>query len=1060
MATATLSQRIQLEGGDKIRVELERIGKAAGDALTKLKGGSTGAVPAQQDLNKELAKTREQLDGVKASSEGAGESLLSLRTKLVLIGGAITAAVAGWVALAKSAADSANAQKNAADKIGVSIRSLREISAIAQVFGVSADAITSAYGNVQDALTKGGDISKKVVNGFTEVRKGWFAFGTEIEATAVKVGQFYQIEEAGRKKFLLATEANKAEIAMKLLQKSVDGASSSLSESQRFLNNFVGGLSKFKDKPLDLFEQVAKQLEAIPDPARRAFLITKLGLESIGPLINDGVAAFKRYRQALQDVGAFQTLTQDQQKAAAEFSRLFTTIQLAIKANTEKTRIAYVEALVEPLDAVLGLLRAKGGQVDGFLSVLAKSAGKLTADIIRAFTPTGVDSAGGLVFGLDVEKIDDANKGLLKFRDTVIQFGRDVFNSVRSIVIPAWTGFLGIVQTVTTAINGFLGTKFGGFEILAGGVILKLTGLFKLLGVAVGGIVGVFTKFGKVALIAAAALVAFGTGGFDAIPKALTAASTQTKKEGDGFLAYLQRLISDLGNALRFNVVGGNIEFIDTAKVSQANQWVIELRDTIVGFKDDVVRVSQSIIEVWTKVTNAFNWLFNTKFSPGQLAVLLALAQMTGALTILVGLTVGLNALIGIVVTLSKALFGLAAALLAGSLPALALAAAFITFAVVLGKQGLLDAIGKATKGLLDFSTGPVKDLGTKLGEPWDVFKASAAGSIGFAEQKLRDLGRFKLSVDASEALSAAANASAALDKYKSKLDAIKTIKFPKPTGSDTGTGLGDRNDIEDDLKDVIEATEDAAKGFAPLGKAATSAAGVVSEAFETIKTQITSLPTQIIDEEAFLSPFRRVVEAITDLFAVQLPAALQSAGASISSVMSSIADSVEQTLARILEALARARAAASEASSLGGGGDGGSGFATGGYVRGAGSGTSDSIPAWLSNGEFVIRAAAVRQYGLSFLRAVNGMRLNPRQMKVGMPAFAMGGLVDTSSRLAPPAVGGGGGMTMPGASFNLVIGGEMFGTVYAPENTAAALQRFASSAQTRSAGRKPGWYK
>jgi carboxypeptidase C (cathepsin A) len=48
----------------------------------------------------------------------------------------------------------------------------------------------------------------------------------------------------------------------------------------------------------------------------------------------------------------------------------------------------------------------------------------------------------------------------------------------------------------------------------------------------------------------------------------------------------------------------------------------------------------------------------------------------------------------------------------------------------------------------------------------------------------------------------------------------------------------------------------------------------------------------------------------------------------------------------------------------------------------------------------------------------------------------------------------------MPGAAFNLFIGGESFGTVYAPENTAAALQRFASQSQARSLGRKPGWYK
>jgi hypothetical protein len=1058
MATATLSQRIQLEGGDKIRVELERIGKAAGDALTKLKGGSSGAVPAQQDLNKELAKTREQLEGVKASSEGAGESLLSLRTKLVLVGGAITAAVAGWIALAKSAADSANAQKAAADKIGVSIRSLREISTIAQVFGVSADAITSAYGNVQDALTKGGDISKKTINGFTEVRKGWFAFGTEIEATAVKVGQFYQVEEAGRKKFLLATEANKAEIAMKLLQKSVDGASDSLSESQRFLNNFVGGLAKFKDKPLDLFEKVAQELEKIPDPARRAFLVTKLGLESVGPLINDGVAAFKRYRQALQDVGAFQTLTQDQQKAAAEFSRLFTTIQLAIKSNTEKTRIAYVEALVEPLDAVLGLLRARGAQVDGFLSVLARSAGKLTADIIRAFTPTGLNAAGGLVFGLDVEKIDETNKWVLTLRDTVVQFGRDVYNSVGSIVIPAWRGFLAIVTTVTTAINGFLGTKFGSFEILAGGVLLKLTGLFKMLGGALGGLIGVFSGFGKAALVAGAAILAFGASGFDAIPTAVLNAAAKTKKEGDGFLSYVQRLVADIGNAFRFNIsAGGDVTFIDTDKISEANGWVITLRDTILGFKDNVVSVAETVIAIWTKVTNVFNHLFNTTFTPGQLGILLALAQMTGILTTMVALTVGLNALIGIVATLGKAVISLAVAMAGLSLPMLAIVAAALTLAYIFRKE-LFDAVTNATKGLLDFSGGPVKDVGKSLALSWKGFTEAAASSIGFAEGRLRDLGRFKLSVDASEALSAAASAGAALDRYKTKLDAIKTIKFPKPTGSDTGTGLSDRNDIEDDLKDVIEATEDAAKGFAPVGKAADAAADVVSKAFQEIATQVTSLQTTIIDEEQFVSPFRRIVEVVTELFSVQLPAALQSAGASISSVMSSIADSVEQTLARILEALARARAAASEASSLGGGGDGGSGFASGGYVRGSGSGTSDSIPAWLSNGEFVIRAAAVKQYGLSFLRAVNGMRLNPSRMKLGMPAFAMGGLVDTSSRIAPPAVGSSGGM--PGAAFNLFIGAESFGTVYAPENTAAALQRFASSAQTRSLGRKPGWYK
>lgn len=47
-------------------------------------------------------------------------------------------------------------------------------------------------------------------------------------------------------------------------------------------------------------------------------------------------------------------------------------------------------------------------------------------------------------------------------------------------------------------------------------------------------------------------------------------------------------------------------------------------------------------------------------------------------------------------------------------------------------------------------------------------------------------------------------------------------------------------------------------------------------------------------------------------------------------------------------------------------------GFAEGGYVSGAGTGTSDSIPARLSNGEYVIKASAVKNLGVDFLDRLN----------------------------------------------------------------------------------------
>jgi hypothetical protein len=49
---------------------------------------------------------------------------------------------------------------------------------------------------------------------------------------------------------------------------------------------------------------------------------------------------------------------------------------------------------------------------------------------------------------------------------------------------------------------------------------------------------------------------------------------------------------------------------------------------------------------------------------------------------------------------------------------------------------------------------------------------------------------------------------------------------------------------------------------------------------------------------------------------------------------------------------------------------------AQGGYITGPGSGTSDSIPTMLSNGEYVIKAASVSAYGLDFMNALNQQRV------------------------------------------------------------------------------------
>ena len=60
---------------------------------------------------------------------------------------------------------------------------------------------------------------------------------------------------------------------------------------------------------------------------------------------------------------------------------------------------------------------------------------------------------------------------------------------------------------------------------------------------------------------------------------------------------------------------------------------------------------------------------------------------------------------------------------------------------------------------------------------------------------------------------------------------------------------------------------------------------------------------------------------------------------------------------------------------------------ASGGYIQGPGTGTSDSIPAMLSNGEYVVRASSVQRLGVPFLHSLN--------------RYADGGLVTTGGAAA-----------------------------------------------------------
>jgi hypothetical protein len=114
-----------------------------------------------------------------------------------------------------------------------------------------------------------------------------------------------------------------------------------------------------------------------------------------------------------------------------------------------------------------------------------------------------------------------------------------------------------------------------------------------------------------------------------------------------------------------------------------------------------------------------------------------------------------------------------------------------------------------------------------------------------------------------------------------------------------------------------------------------------------------------------------------------------------------SVVGSIQKIVAQLVIQIAFQKLA--QAAAAGGGGIGGLAsslhLAGGGLVVGPGSGTSDSIPARLSTGEFVMRASSVRDIGVDTLAKWNRGLNVPSIRGMSIPRFAEGGLVQTGTR-------------------------------------------------------------
>lgn len=144
---------------------------------------------------------------------------------------------------------------------------------------------------------------------------------------------------------------------------------------------------------------------------------------------------------------------------------------------------------------------------------------------------------------------------------------------------------------------------------------------------------------------------------------------------------------------------------------------------------------------------------------------------------------------------------------------------------------------------------------------------------------------------------------------------------------------------------------------------------------------------------------------------------------------------------------------------------------AGGGPIRGPGTATSDSIPIWASDGEFMVRARAAAKVGLGFLRLINSGRYDLGQIFEALQArgYALGGAIGGLE----PALAGGLSVSLPRLSLGglgnrpssnlqpvtFVLDGQRVDGFQAAPGAVGELMKASAHKRVRSNGRKPGWY-
>lgn len=999
---------IKLLGGKEMVEELVKLGETGEKAIHQI----------------DTATKNVNLSGLGRDLSLLAGDVATFATRAVLGITALKVAADGVVValfeLAKSSAESADEAGKAAQAAGLSAKAYQEWAFAAESVGVSQTQMSTALNTFNKQVTKTADETTKAGKAGAQMgRDIQQGVGFTVETFKdlnVEVTRFGEnVKGAGDK---AKSGAAKAKTGFDELGISVKNSDGTLKTNEQLLL------------------AVANAFQKMPDGARKSQIALKLFGEQgakLIPLLDQGAAGIEEFKAKAAELGI--VFTDDQIKAAAKFNDALTELKAAAGGVVKQLGSIFVPSFTAGANAFRDLIiRNKAAILDFASNALAK-AKIMIADFFAALSGRDADvSAGG--------------KWIVEWRDAIVGFGEDVVHVVNGVVIPAFETLRKAAGLVTDAVNAVFGTSISGGELLILTSITQILGGFQVLRTAI------FTTINALSIFSTALLANPWLAVLTVVAGGILLWATRTD-EATAALRVHEDLIGKVGSA--YDQAGHKVaamtqelrdQSLITARISQeaANK----------GLADAIQQAIDKIGQFEGQLPHAADALFKVfdQFkATGDVDAFAAAVARIGASNPELGvlaqqfLDVAANAKKLSTDSKESADF---ISLLSGKMTDAQFAAAQAARGIA-GYSQAATAAAEDTKSVgaaVDGTAAKVENLGHQI----TVFRGGGAG--GQLSKEVFDV------VDgvARRADQSKASLDGVVDSARKAKDQIQGVSnevtnsigaVPDAIKPDAAASAVDG--IVTDVGKIAPAAQEAADG---TNTALSSIdAGSAAQAADAVVAPFESLPGKI---SAILSGIQSLVQG-----------GFSSLTATVNSLASQIQSAIDRILSALREAVAAAEQlrsqAASSSSSSGGGSQGG--FAGGGDVRGAGTGTSDSILAWLSNGEFVNRAAAVAYYGRDIFHALNNMTL-PKGLLRGLRGFNVGGAVETFSRsMAIPRLASGGAIAVGAAAsssdsgrtpININLGSLGVFPMLADNDVALSLQRTAVKAGLLSTGRKP----